>query len=53
MDFIREKKRPALLCNNVERLEIKSLKAPGASDTPELIRLVDTSDAVISPCRPA
>lgn len=50
--FIQEDQRPALLCDNVEQLEIKGLKAQGTLQTPELIRLVDSRNVVISDSRP-
>ncbi len=51
--FDKEEHRPAILCDDVEQLEIKDLKAEGTMQTPELIRLSDTRDAVISESRPS
>ena len=48
LSFAKEDQRPAILCDDVEHLEIKGLKAPGTLHTPELIRLVNTRDVVIS-----
>jgi len=50
--FDKEEERPAVICDDVNKLNIKALKATGTNNTPELIRLVNTSDAVISECRP-
>lgn len=52
LNFLSDDHRPAILCDNVEEIEIKGLKAPGTEDTPELVRLVTTRDAVISESRP-
>ncbi len=50
--FAEEDFRPAVVGDNVEHLEISSLKAEGTSKTPELIRLVNARDAVISSSSP-
>ena len=52
LSFAQEDQRPALLCDEVEQLEIKGLKMQGTLHTPELIRLVNTRDVVISESRP-
>ncbi|MCD6598335.1 MAG: glycoside hydrolase family 28 protein [Bacteroidales bacterium] len=52
LSFAQEDQRPALLCDDVEQLEIKGLKASGTLNTPELIRLVNTRNVVISDSRP-
>lgn len=46
--FKQEDQRPALLCDDVEQLEIKRIKAQGTLQTPELIRLVNVRNAIIS-----
>ena len=48
LSFAQEDQRPALLCDDVEQLEINGLKMQGTLHTPELIRLVNTRDVVIS-----
>ncbi len=50
--FEQDDQRPALLCDDVEQLEIKGLKMQGTLHTPELIRLVNTRDVIISESRP-
>ena len=50
--FSREDHRPALIFDKVEGVEVKNFKAVGTSQTPELIRLVDTRDVLISQSRP-
>ena len=52
LSFAQEDQRPALLCDDVEQLEINGLKMQGTLHTPELIRLVNTRDVVISESRP-
>jgi len=51
--FASEELRPALICDKVEQLEIKNLKAAGTLKTQELIRLIDTRDCIISESRPS
>lgn len=52
LNFLSDDHRPAILCDNVEEIEIKGLKVSGTEDTPELVRLVNIRDAVISESRP-
>lgn len=52
VDFGREDFRPALFFDDVDQLDIKGFKAPGTLNTPELIRLVNTQDVLISDSRP-
>ncbi len=52
INFAQEDERPALLCDQVEQLEIKGLKMQGTLQTPELIRLVNTLEVVISDSQP-
>ncbi len=49
--FLEEEERPALICDDVEQLEIKGLKAQANRQSPELIRLIQVKDAVISESR--
>lgn len=49
--FLREDKRPALIFDDVEQLELKGLKAQASSQAPELIRLIDVKDGEISESR--
>ncbi len=51
--FSGEDGRPALLCDDVERLKIAGMEAAGTLQTPALIRLVNTREVQISDCRPA
>ena len=50
--FAQEDYRPALLCDDVEGLELCGLQAQGTSATPALLRLVNVRQAVISGSRP-
>ena len=50
--FISDDHRPAILCDDVNDMKISDLKASSTQGTPELIRLVDSSDVVISESRP-
>ncbi|MBE0534133.1 MAG: glycoside hydrolase family 28 protein [Phycisphaerae bacterium] len=50
--FINDDERPAVLCDDVAYLDIRSLKAGATLQTAELIRLVNTRDALIAECRP-
>jgi len=52
LNYLREDNRPVFICDNVEQLEIKGLKATGTSNTPELVRLVNTRDVLISDSHP-
>ena len=52
LDFADEDQRPALVCDDIEQLEIKGLKAKGTPHSPEIIRLVNTRDVVISESQP-
>jgi len=52
LTFNQDDQRPALLCDDVEQLDINSLKASGTLETTELIRLIDTKDAIITGVRP-
>jgi hypothetical protein len=52
LTFKQDDQRPALFCNDVEQLDVKRMKASGTLQSPELIRLVDTRDAIISEVRP-
>ena len=49
--FTKDDHRPALICDKVELLEVRGLKAAGTLQTPELIRLIDTQDVLISQSR--
>ncbi len=49
--FLQEDGRPALICDDVEQLAIKDLKAQASLQTPELIRWVNVKDGVISESR--
>ncbi len=51
--FMKSDHRPAILCDDTEHVEIKGLKASGTTETPDLIRLVNTRDAVIAQSRPS
>lgn len=51
--FLKDDHRPAVLCDDVEQLVLKGLKAQGTDLTPELIRLKNTRDVVISQSRPS
>lgn len=44
--------RPAVFCEDVQGLEISNLKAEGTGKTPELIRLVQVRNALISDSAP-
>ena len=44
--------RPALVCDDVQDLELHSLRAQGSLDAESLIRLHNTSRAFIHGCRP-
>lgn len=45
--------RPAILCDDAESIRIKGLIASGTPETPDLIRLVNTRNALVSECCPA
>ena len=49
--FLQEDKRPALICDDVELLKLTGLDAQASSQAPELIRLIDVRDALISDSR--
>ena len=49
--FAQEDQRPALVCSDVEQLEITGLQASGTLQSPELIRLTDVRGAIISDSR--
>lgn len=51
--FTTEDHRPALVCEDVESLNLSGFKAAGTLQTPELIRLVNARNVRISDCRPA
>ncbi|MCC5928783.1 MAG: glycoside hydrolase family 28 protein [Cyclobacteriaceae bacterium] len=48
-----EDERPAIICDEVEQLEIIRLKAEASSNSPELIRLINSKNAIISQSRSA
>ncbi|MBB5287243.1 polygalacturonase [Rhabdobacter roseus] len=50
--FAQDDHRPALICDDVEGLELSGLQAQGTSATPALLRLVNVQNAVISGSRP-
>ena len=50
--FTRKELRPAVICDEVEQLEINGLIADVTMKTQELIRLIDTRDCIISRSRP-
>lgn len=50
--FSADDHRPAILCDDVEQIEINGLKASGTSDIPEVIRLVNSKDVLILGSRP-
>jgi polygalacturonase len=50
--FDKEDHRPAVLCDEVDQLEIKGLRASGTMNSPELIRLVNTQGVIISESKP-
>ncbi len=50
--FDKEEHRPAVLCDDVEQIEIKGLMASGTMNSPEVVRLVDTQRVIISESRP-
>ena len=49
--FLQEDKRPALIADDVEQLDITGLDAQASLQAPELIRLIDVRAAVISDSR--
>ncbi len=51
LKFSEEDTRPAIVCSNTEKLEIRRLKAGGTPSTPALIHLENTRDALISESR--
>ena len=53
LSYIEEDQRPALICDDVSNLELKSLKAMGSKQSSGLIRLVNTADAVVSESYPS
>ncbi len=50
--FKENDERPALFCDDVDGLKIEGLQAQSTSQTPELIRLIDSKDVLISECSP-
>ncbi len=50
--FMREDFRPAIVCEDVEALEIRNLQAQCTFVTPALISFKDIRGAIISNCRP-
>ncbi len=48
LKFAKDDLRPALIFDKVELLEINGLRASGTNQTPEVIRLVDAKDVLIS-----
>lgn len=48
--FSSEDNRPAILCDDVESIDINGLKAAGTVKTPEIIRFVNTREAIIHNC---
>lgn len=52
-DFVAPDVRPALLCDDVERLRVEGLSAAGMPETEALIRLRNTRDALIARSRAA
>lgn len=53
LSFEKEDQRPALLLDNVENIKINGLVASGTKHTPELVRLINSRDVVISESRSA
>jgi polygalacturonase len=51
--FIDEDHRPAIVCDQVEHIVIKGLKAQSTENAPELIRLINTREVTISESKPA
>ncbi len=51
LKFLREDKRPALIADDVEQLEITGLQAAASSQAPELIRFINVKNGVISESR--
>ena len=49
--FLQEDKRPALICDDVEQLKLRGLDAQASLQAPELIRLINVKDALISDSR--
>ncbi|MCC5930149.1 MAG: glycoside hydrolase family 28 protein [Cyclobacteriaceae bacterium] len=49
--FKNEDERPAIYVDRVEQIEIKGLKAEASSNAPELIRLINSREAIISQSR--
>ncbi len=50
-DFAGQELRPALVCDDVQDLELSNFRAVGNAEG-ELVRLVDTCGAFIHDCRP-
>ncbi len=50
--FSSDDHRPAIICDDVAEIDIRGLKATATAVTPELIRLVNTTDVVISGSQP-
>jgi len=52
LSFLNEDQRPAIWCDDVDGLYIKALKAKAFIQTPELIRLKDIRESIISESYP-
>jgi len=52
LDYVRPELRPALICDDVEDLEMDSVRARGHAMGNALLRLIDVRRALIKGCRP-
>jgi hypothetical protein len=50
--FTDEDERPAIICEDISLLKITGLLAAASLKSPQLIRLINTKDAIISQCYP-
>lgn len=48
LNFAESDHRPAIYCDDVSQLEIRSLKAMGSTQTPEIIRLKNSREVLIN-----
>ena len=49
--FNKEDQRPAIIAENIEDLEIRNFRVEGTAQTPEVIRLENAREVLISDCR--
>lgn len=52
LDYTEPDHRPAIYCDDVSQLEIRNLKAMGSPQSPEVIRLNNTREVMISDSQP-